>query len=85
MGLRNARFEARDIADLDAPDSFDLITAFDTIHDQAHPRKVLKEIAEALRPDGTFLIVDIAASSNVEENIDHPLGPTIYAFSTCTA
>jgi SAM-dependent methyltransferase len=85
MGLRNARFEARDIADLDAPDSFDLITAFDTVHDQAHPRKVLKEIAEALRPDGTFLIVDIAASSNVEENIDHPLGPTIYAFSTCTA
>ena len=82
MGLRNARFEAKDVADLDARDSFDLITAFDTIHDQAQPRKVLKEIAEALRPDGIFLMVDIAASSNVEDNIDHPLGPTLYAFST---
>ena len=82
MGLRNARFEAMDVADLHAPDSFDLITAFDTIHDQAQPRKVLREIAEALRPGGTFLMVDIAASSNVEDNIDHPLGPTLYAFST---
>ena len=82
MGLRNARFETKDVADLGAPDSFDLITAFDTIHDQAQPRKVLREIAEALRPDGTFLMVDIAASSNVEDNIDHPLGPTLYTFST---
>jgi ubiquinone/menaquinone biosynthesis C-methylase UbiE len=82
MGLRNARFEAKDVADLEAPDSFDLITAFDTIHDQAQPRKVLKEITEALRPGGTFLMVDIAASSKVEDNIDHPLGPTLYTFST---
>jgi SAM-dependent methyltransferase len=82
MGLRNARFEAKDVAALDASDSFDLVTAFDTIHDQAQPRKVLKEIAEALRPGGTFLMVDIAASSNVEDNVDHPLGPTLYTFST---
>jgi SAM-dependent methyltransferase len=81
LGLENASFEARDVAELDAAGRFDLITAFDTIHDQAQPRKVLKEIAEALRPDGTFLMVDIAASSNVEENVDHPLGPTLYAFS----
>jgi predicted TPR repeat methyltransferase len=82
MSIRNARFEAKDAANLDVPDSFDLITAFDTIHDQAQPRKVLREIADALRPGGTFLMVDIAASSNVEDNIDHPLGPTLYAFST---
>jgi SAM-dependent methyltransferase len=82
MGVRNARFEAKDVADLDARDSFDLITAFDTVHDQAQPRKVLLEIAEALRSGGTFLMVDIAASSNVEDNIDHPLGPTLYTFST---
>jgi SAM-dependent methyltransferase len=82
MGLQNARFEATDVADLDATDSFDLITAFDTIHDQAQPRKVLREIADALRLGGTFLMVDIAASSHVEDNIDHPLGPTLYTFST---
>jgi SAM-dependent methyltransferase len=81
LGLRNTSFEAKDIADLDAADRFDLITAFDTIHDQAQPRKVLREIAKALRPQGSFLMVDIAASSNVEDNIEHPLGPTLYAFS----
>jgi SAM-dependent methyltransferase len=81
LGLENAGFEAKDVANLDAAGRFDLITAFDTIHDQAQPRKVLEEIATALRPDGTFLMVDIAASSNVEENIEHPLGPTLYAFS----
>jgi SAM-dependent methyltransferase len=82
LGLRNAGFEAKDVAELDAAGRFDLITAFDTIHDQAQPRKVLREIATALRPHGTFLMVDIAASSNVEDNIEHPLGPTLYAFST---
>jgi SAM-dependent methyltransferase len=82
MGLRNTRFEAKDVSDLDARESFDLITAFDTIHDQAQPRKVLTELAAALRPGGTFLMVDIAASSNVEDNVDHPLGPTLYTFST---
>jgi 2-polyprenyl-3-methyl-5-hydroxy-6-metoxy-1,4-benzoquinol methylase len=82
LGLRNSRFEAKDVANLEAAGRFDLITAFDTIHDQAQPRKVLKAIVEALRPQGTFLMVDIAASSNMEENIEHPLGPTLYAFST---
>jgi hypothetical protein len=27
-------------------------------------------------------MVDIAASSNLEENLDHPLGPMMYAVST---
>jgi SAM-dependent methyltransferase len=81
LGVRNSHFEAKDVANLDAAGRFDLITAFDAIHDQAQPRKVLKAIAEALRPEGTFLMVDIAASSKVEENIEHPLGPTLYAFS----
>ena len=81
MGLRNATFVARDVADVNMPADFDLITAFDAIHDQAQPRKVLKNIARALRPDGTFLMVDVAGSSKVEENIDHPLAPFLYTAS----
>ncbi|HLB26693.1 MAG TPA: class I SAM-dependent methyltransferase, partial [Dehalococcoidia bacterium] len=77
-----ARFEAKDAATLDEPGRYDLITAFDAIHDQAQPTRVLRAIAEALRPDGVFLMVDIAASSNLHENIDHPLGPALYAVST---
>jgi hypothetical protein len=43
---------------------------------------VLRGIAEALRPDGVFLMMDVAASSKLEENLDHPIGPLLYAAST---
>ncbi|WP_194815036.1 class I SAM-dependent methyltransferase [Nocardia sp. XZ_19_385] len=82
MGVTNTRFEVRDVTDLGVSDQFDLITAFDAIHDQAHPAQVLHSIAEALKADGTFLMVDIQASSNLEENMEHPLGPGMYAIST---
>lgn len=81
-GLENVRFEVLDLVELDRADSLDLITAFDVIHDQAHPAEVLDRVAAALRPDGTFLMVDSAASSRLEENLDHPIGPTLYTIST---
>jgi hypothetical protein len=71
----------QDVAELEAPAQFDFITAFDAIHDQAYPRRVLKAICSELRPDGTFLMVDVRASSNVHENIEHPLGPYLYMIS----
>lgn len=79
LGLSNATFEVADAVDIVGP--FDLVTAFDVIHDLAAPDKVLAAIARALRDDGIFLMVDINASSNVEDNLDHPIGPTLYAFS----
>jgi len=60
---------------------YDLITAFDSIHDQAAPHKVLKAVSHALRPDGVFLMQDIRASSHVHNNIGHPLGTFTYAVS----
>jgi ubiquinone/menaquinone biosynthesis C-methylase UbiE len=81
LGLTNTRFAVQDASRLDAPSSYDLITAFDVIHDQARPREVLNEIAKALRPQGIFLMVDIAASSYLHENMDHPLAPFLYTAS----
>jgi SAM-dependent methyltransferase len=72
----------KDAATLDGSTQFDLITTFDSVHDQANPRRVLKGIYEALKPAGAFLCVDIAASSNVHENKDHPLGAFLYTIST---
>lgn len=82
LGLSNASFETRDVADLTELARFDLITAFDAIHDQADPAAVLAGIARALRPGGVFLMVDIQASSNLEDNLDHPVGPFLYTVST---
>jgi 2-polyprenyl-3-methyl-5-hydroxy-6-metoxy-1,4-benzoquinol methylase len=80
-GLSNVEFETRDVTKLGESEAFDLITAFDAIHDQADPAAVLAGIAKALRSDGTFLMVDVAASSHLHENLDHPLGPLFYSIS----
>lgn len=82
LGLANATFERKDVSRLRRRAAFDLVTAFDAIHDQAHPDSVLAGIAAAMRPGGVFLMGDIQASSNLEGNIEHPLGPFLYAVST---
>ena len=51
------------------------------MHDQARPDLVLAGIAQALRPGGVYLCVDIAASSELPDNLDHPLGPLLYTIS----
>jgi SAM-dependent methyltransferase len=66
---------------LDDVERFDLITAFDAIHDQAHPARVLAGINRALRREGVFLMQDIAGSSHVHNNLDHPLAPFFYTIS----
>lgn len=80
--LSNARFEPKDVSTLDSAAAFDFITSFDAIHDQAHPDRVLAVIRRALRPGGVYLCVDIAASSDLAKNLDHPLGPLLYIVST---
>ncbi|MEW6299288.1 MAG: class I SAM-dependent methyltransferase [Thermodesulfobacteriota bacterium] len=80
-GLPNVRFVMKDVATVEEIECYGLITAFDAIHDQAKPREVLRRIAAALRPDGTFLMQDIAASSYVHKNLEHPFAPFLYTIS----
>ncbi|MFE9817456.1 methyltransferase domain-containing protein [Streptomyces sp. NPDC005773] len=79
LGLANTAFDIGDCAEVSG--SYDLITAFDVIHDLARPARALACVAAALAEGGVFLMGDIAASSRLEENIDHPLGPALYTFS----
>ena len=81
-GLNNATFVAKDVAALDIADAYDVITAFDAIHDQAHPAQVLANIYRALRPSGVFLMIDVKASSRLEDNIGVPFAPYLYTVST---
>ena len=79
--LKNVRFEVRDAVKLGPARSFDLVTAFDAIHDQAEPVAVLDAIARALRPGGVFLMQDIRGTSRVEDDARHPLGAFLYTVS----
>jgi ubiquinone/menaquinone biosynthesis C-methylase UbiE len=82
--LRNLRFEARDLTSfhLEAQEAaYDLVTAFDAIHDQARPDNVLAGIRRSLRPGGVFLMQDIRAASAIAENRDHPIGTLLYTIS----
>ncbi len=80
-GLSNAEFVVRDVAELDVAEEYDVVTAFDAIHDQAHPARVLANVAAALKPGGRFLMVDIQASSHVHENIERPIATFLYTAS----
>ena len=82
MELANAHFEQLDVATLRETEAYDLVTVFDAIHDQAKPAVVLQNISTALRKGGTFLMIDVAGSSELGNNLDHPLGTFIYAIST---
>ena len=84
-GLQNLSFQQRDASALEKAQelcgSFDYVTAFDAIHDQTKPMEALEGIHAVLREGGVFSMVDIAASSDLAENMDHPMGMFLYTVS----
>jgi 2-polyprenyl-3-methyl-5-hydroxy-6-metoxy-1,4-benzoquinol methylase len=80
LRLGNAGFDVADALTL-APSSYDLVTTFDVVHDLPQPAETVRAIHDALRPGGVYLMVDIAASSRLHENLEHPLGPALYTAS----
>ena len=81
LGNANTVFQITDVSNFNEHKKFDLITAFDAIHDQANPGKVLQNIHDSLKDDGIFFMQDIAGSSDLENNKDLLLGPFMYTIS----
>lgn len=81
LGITNSTFEKQDASKFSKDGFFDVVTAFDAIHDQADPDKVLVNIRKSLKPDGIFLMQDIRASSKLENNLNHSLAPYLYTVS----
>ncbi len=85
LGLSNISFKIQDAALLaeekEWVETFDYVLAFDAIHDQTRPEEALKGVHSILAPGGMFSMVDIAASSRLAENKEHPMGPFLYTVS----
>jgi 2-polyprenyl-3-methyl-5-hydroxy-6-metoxy-1,4-benzoquinol methylase len=83
-GLKNTEYNASDLSDFDRQaeaESFDFITTFDAVHDQAKPLNVLRGIHRALKPDGVYLMQDISGTSHVDKDRQHPIGTFLYTVS----
>lgn len=73
-------FEAVDCTKLPA-EQFDFIATFDVIHDSVDPVGLLKSIHTALKPNGTYLMVEVNVSNDLADNIN-PMGRMMYSAST---
>jgi ubiquinone/menaquinone biosynthesis C-methylase UbiE len=62
------------------PEQFDLITTFDVVHDSADPSGLLRAIHQALRPGGTFVLMDQLVLPTLAEHVAAPAA-TGFAFS----
>lgn len=79
-GLTNVTFEVAAAKTFPGMD-FDLICIFDAIHDMGDPAGAAAHIRRALKPDGSFMIVEPLAGDALEDNL-HLLGTIFYGFST---
>ena len=61
-------------------EGFDLVTAFDCLHDFSEPVKTLSEMRSLMKPNGTLFIVEPRAGDRLEDNINS-LGTVYYGFS----
>lgn len=73
-------FERADVAD-GLPESFDVVTTFDAAHDFADPAAAFAEIRSALKPGGSYLLLEFRANEKLEDNIG-PIGTMLYSIST---
>ena len=64
---------------------YDLVTAFDCLHDMGDPVGAAAHIQASLKRDGTWMIVEPFANDRLEDNVN-PIGRVFYAASTfiCT-
>ena len=62
------------------PESFDVITTFDMVHDAIDPLGLLRSIHDALRSGGRYLCLEINCSDQAADNTG-PIATLLYGFS----
>ena len=79
-GIGNIAFEIATAQDFSGSD-FDLACIFDALHDMGDPVGAARHIRKALKPDGTFLVVEPIAGDTLADNMN-PISQIFYSFST---
>ena len=79
-GLANAQFEVSDAVSY-AGKEFDVIAFFDCLHDMGDPVGVARHARQALKADGTAMIVEPFANDKVQDNLN-PVGRVMYGASS---
>ena len=66
-------------------EGYGLVAHFDSFHDLGNPLDAARRVRRALKPDGTWLIVEPRAGDRLEDNLN-PIGRLSYGASTliCT-
>jgi SAM-dependent methyltransferase len=81
-GLKNVSFHDPRNHPLPTDNSIDFITTFDCIHDMTHPAEMMHAIRAALKPTGTWLLVDIKAHDTFAMNAQkNPMASLMYGIS----
>lgn len=73
------RFEALDAA-AGLPERFDIVSTFDVVHDSVDPPALVRAVREALKPDGTYVLLEMNCADDPEENIG-PVATVMYGVS----
>lgn len=83
-GLNAITFEPAGAKDFPGGD-YDFVTFFDCLHDMGDPVGAARHVRQALKGDGTVMLVEPFAGNCLEDNLT-PVGRVYYGFSTsvCT-
>ena len=73
-------FELVAAEEIPAVDMYDLVMAFNCIHDMSNPRGALRGMRRALKPGGFALWTEARVSDRLEENLN-PMGRLLYGTS----
>ena len=73
-------FEAATVKEIEDRE-FDLVTAFDCLHDMGDPRGCARHMRQILKDDGTWMIVEPIAGDRPAQNLN-PVGRLYYNAST---
>jgi ubiquinone/menaquinone biosynthesis C-methylase UbiE len=79
-GVENVRFQVAKAKEFPGS-GYDLVTFFDCLHDMGDPAGAAAHVRQALKSDGSWMIVEPLAHNRLEDNLN-PVGRLYYSAST---